>query len=206
MEDVRQIHVGAAPHEARLHHADDGAHFTIQHELSSQHSGIAAKLPLPEFVTENGYRLCAGDGVGGQGRAAKQGRNTHHSECVHGAVIAAQALRVSAAGPDHVGPCGRDDALEYRIALRNFEKLVNGVVAAVRPLAGILNPHAHQAVDIFVGERIEDNGVDHAVHGRAPADAEHERGKRNGGKSAALGRITDAEANVAQKLSEPIHV
>ena len=67
MEDVRQVNVGAAPHEARRHHADHRPHLVVQPQLAAQHAGVAAELPLPELVAQHRHRLRAIRGIGRPG-------------------------------------------------------------------------------------------------------------------------------------------
>jgi hypothetical protein len=52
MEYVRQIHVGAAPHEPPWHNSDHGADLAVEDEFASYHAGISVELALPELVPE----------------------------------------------------------------------------------------------------------------------------------------------------------
>ena len=95
LERDRQVDVGAAPHEALRHHADDGAVDVVQAQLPAEHVRIAAELPLPEAIAEHDHRLRAGPGVGGGRRPPEERRHAHHVEGVERAVVAAQPLRIA---------------------------------------------------------------------------------------------------------------
>ncbi len=58
----RQVDVGAAPHEAPRHHADDLARRAVETHRPPDHRRIAAELPLPEAVAEQRDRRRVGAG------------------------------------------------------------------------------------------------------------------------------------------------
>ena len=202
MKDVGQVHVGAAPHEARRHHADHGADLIVQPQFAAQHARVAAELPLPEFVAEHRDGLGSLRGIRVGGGTPDERTHAHHVERVHGAVIAAQPLGLARARPGHVAPSGGDHPAEDRITLRDVQELVDRVGAAV---AAALAQHvdAHQAVGILIGERVEDDGMDHAVHGGASADTQCQRADRDGRKRARLAQVPRTETQVAAELSDP---
>ena len=77
----RQIDVGAAPHEALRHHADDRADCVVEPELAAEDARIAAELPLPEPVAQHDDRLGASAAhrrrsACGRGAAARPSRRT----------------------------------------------------------------------------------------------------------------------------------
>ena len=80
----------------------------VEFQFAADHAGVAAELLLPELIAEDGHRLRAFHRIRRHGGAADQRRHAHHVEGIHGAVIAAQALRIAVAGPDDVGPGGSD--------------------------------------------------------------------------------------------------
>ena len=202
VKDVGQVHVCAAPHEARRHHADHRADLVVEPEFTAQDPAVAAELPLPELVAEHHHGLGALLRVGLAGAAPDLWRHPHHIEGVHGAVIAAQPLGLTRARPGHVAPGGGDHPAEHRIALRDFEELVDLVVTAVSAALPLYRD-AHQAVGILVGERIQDDGVDHGVHGGAAADTERQRADGDGRKRRCLAQAARAETEVPGELSDP---
>ncbi len=199
VKDVGQVNVGATPHKARRHHPDHRAKFVVEPQFAADCIGISTELPLPELVSEHRHRLGAGRRVLGRSGPAGQRRHAHHLERVHGAVIAAQALRFALSRPSDIRPGGRDHTFEDSVSLGDVQKLVDVVVAAVpAPLA--LDGDAHQPVWVLVRERVQNHGIDHAVHGGAAAYAKRQRANRNGGKRTSLGKVPQAEADVRQKL------
>ncbi|MGC4049435.1 MAG: hypothetical protein QM757_07985 [Paludibaculum sp.] len=109
----------------------------IEAEFAAEDAaGVAAKLPLPEFVAEDddGFR-----GLGlvrGESGAADERRDAHDFERIHGAVIAAQAFRLAGAFHRDVGPGGGDDAAEDRVLLGDLDEAVDLILAAVAGRAG----------------------------------------------------------------------
>src|SRR5215472_14933247 len=118
-------------------------------------------------------------------------------------MIAAETLRVAAAGPGDVADGGSDDAVEGRGPPSEFNELINGVIRGTKALVGSLVGDADQAADIFVGERIEDNGIDDAVHSRAAADTEGERTERNRRKGALFRQAPRGESEILKAPVDP---
>ena len=127
LERDRQVDVCAAPHEALRHHADDRAVDVVQAQLPPEDVGITAELPLPEAIAEHGHRFGPGLRVFCRRRSPEQRRHPHHVEGVESAVIAAKALRIAVAGPQHVADRRGDHPLENRAAPGDFEELVGRV-------------------------------------------------------------------------------
>jgi hypothetical protein len=163
------------------------------------------ELPLPEAISENHDRLGAGSGVFRSRRPSEDWRHTHDVEGVEGAVIAAQTLGIAVPGPQHVADRRGDHAFENRAALGNLEELVGRVAGPSEALRGARHADARQVVDVLVGERVEDHGVEHAVDGRDCHDAEAERQHRKQGEPWGSRQPSHAVANVAGKLFEPGH-
>ncbi len=116
-------------------------------------------------------------------------------------MIAAKTLGLAGAGPRDVAPGGRDDAAEHGAAPGDFEELIDRVVAAV--VAALpLHVDGHQPVGIVVRERVQDYGVEHAVHGGAAADAERQRADRDDREGGRVRQVTRADAEIAGKLRE----
>src|ERR1700722_4976954 len=102
MKDIGEVDVRTAPHESLRHDSDYSSHLSVEFQLAAEHSGVSAKLLLPELVAKNGHRLRALDSVRYCSAPADQRQYAHHVERIHRAMITAQALRVAVACPDHV--------------------------------------------------------------------------------------------------------
>jgi len=102
MQRDGEIDVRPAPHEGAGHHAYHRANPAVQAQLAADHLGIASELALPEAVTQHAGRGRVGSVVGRRQGAADQWRDAHDFEGEGGAMIPAQPLWLSAAGPDHV--------------------------------------------------------------------------------------------------------
>src|SRR5215471_15759889 len=170
-EYKRQVDVRSAPHEARRHHSNYGANLVVQVKLAPNHGGIAAEFALPEFITKHRYRFRSGHAVGHLRRPSDQGEHSHDVERVHGAMIASQALRVAGTGPHHVADGGCDHTFERGVALRQIEELIHGVISRA-PVVGTDYRDTDQPVHFLVRKWIQDNAVNHAVHGGAAANAQ----------------------------------
>ena len=118
-------------------------------------------------------------------------------------MIAAQALRVAGPGPGDVRPGGGNHSLENGIALGDLGELVDGVVAAVAAVFRRQHLHAHQPVRIFIDERVQDNGVDDAIHGGAAADSERQRTECDSCEGAVGGERARPEAEILHPMLEP---
>ena len=205
LERDRQVDVGAAPHEALRHHADDRAVDVVQAQLAAQDVGITAELPLPEAITQHGHRLRPRPGVRCGWRPPEDRRHPHHVEGVEGAVIAAKTLRIAIPGPQHVADRRGDHPFEDRAALGEFEELVGRVAGPPAALRRVRDAHARQVGDVLVGERVEHHGVEHAVDGRYRHDAETERQHGEDGEPGRPCQPPRAVADVSAELFEPRH-
>ncbi len=193
-ERHRQVNVRAAPHESLRHDADDRPHLVVESKLPSDNAGIAAELPLPELVAQHCHRRRISPAIVRDVVAAVQCRNAHHEKRVRAAVVAAQALRIAFPGPQHVGDGRRDHALEDRAAVGELQVFIGVVVGAVAVPLTSRHLDAHQVVDVLVWKRVEDDGVDDAVHGGRGHDAERQREDGQGREPRCAQERTDAEA------------
>ncbi len=184
VEHHRQIYVRTAKHEARRHHSHYGAYLAVQMHPAPNYTGISSKLTLPKFVAQDRNRLRSRSRVIRCDDAAKQRRHAQDLESVHRHVIPAKAAGFAGARPDHVTDSGRGKTLEYRGTSGELEILIDCIVQASTTCGEVPNDNAVQMIDIFVRERIDDHGVNHAVHRRGGADAE---GERSGGDQSECG-------------------
>ena len=202
-EGDRQVDIGASPHEPLRHHPDDGADLVVEAELPADHGGVAAELPLPEPVAEDGDRRRIRPAVVGEVGPSEERRHAHDEERVRRAVVAAQALRVALAGPQDVGDRGRDRPFEDRVPFGDLEELVGAVAEAASAPARVPDADAHQRVDVLIGERIQDDRVDDAVHRGRRHDPEGQRQHRQRGEAGRAGKGPDPVAQVLKPLVEP---
>ena len=204
LERDRHVDVRAAPHEALRHDADHGAHGVVQPKLAAEHVRVAAELALPESIAQHHDRLRAGARIVGRRRPPDERRHAHHVERVERAVVAAQPLRIAVAGPQHVADGRGDDPLEDGVSLGDLDELIDRIAGPESALRRVRHPDAHQVVDVLIGKRIEDDGVEHAVDGRRGHDAERQGHDRQKGEPGTSRQPADAEPHVAPELLDPV--
>ena len=127
MKNDWHVNIGATPHEPRRHHSNHGAHGVVEPHRAPQHARVSAKLLHPELVAQYSDCWSAGSRVRFGRRATDERRHAHHVKRVHGADVAAQALRFSSAGPYDVADRRGNRALENRVAFGDLQKLVNRI-------------------------------------------------------------------------------
>jgi hypothetical protein len=205
LESDRQVDVGAAPHEPLRHHADDGTHGVVQPHAAPYHRWIAAELALPELIAEHRDRFGARLSVARRRCSAQERGNPHDVERVERAMVATKALRVPVAGPDDVADRRGDDTVEDAASLGDLDELIDGVREAPPTLRRVPHHDARQVVDVLVRERIEHDGIQHAVDGRRGHDAERQRADREHRERRRLRQASHAHLKIAPGVFNPIH-
>jgi hypothetical protein len=165
----RKIDVGAAEHEPGAHDADDGARAAVEDHGAADGAGVAAEAGGPVAVAEDGEGL--GIGVGGG--------DAHDVEAIVGDVVSAESAGLAGGvAPEDVGDGGGGDAFEDLGVAGEVGELFDGIEGAPAFLIGAADSDAGEIIDVFVGEGVEDDAVENAVHRRGGEDAQGEREQR----------------------------
>ena len=131
-----------------------------------------------------------------------RGGHAHHLKGVHGADIAAKALWLALTAPQDVTDGGSNDTFKNRIALSDFQELIDGITDAVSGLVGGPDFHTHKTVHVAVRKGIQDHTVDNAVHGRRRHDAECQR---EYGNRAEARRFAENSHAITKVLEETLY-
>lgn len=186
-EDDGQVDVGAAPHKAFGHDADDGAHAIVKAQAAADDVRVARELALPEFVAEHGDGFGRGSAVAGYDVAANKRLHAHDFESVDGAEIAAEALRLADARPGDVANGGGEQVGEGRNAALDFEVALRCAWRESEVLAWNSSVKAVERFGMRIRKRVEDDAVDDAKEGGGSTDAECEREDSGGGEAGSFG-------------------
>src|SRR5262245_19460317 len=202
-ENDGKVNVRSAPHEPARHDPDDCVDPLVQAQFAPQHPRIATELPLPEAMAQDADGRRIRRPIRGSDRPAQEWRDPKNQEGIGRHVVPAEALRFSLSGPENVADGRGDHAFKNGGAFRNLQKLVGRVINPPPALSRIPDPYTHQAVDVFVWERIQDHAVDYAVHGGSRHDSQRQRENRDGCESRVLRQIANPETDVAQEFLTP---
>jgi len=202
-EGDRDVDVGAAPHEALRHHADDGALRPVEPQRAPDDVGVAGEARVPEPIAEDddgGGRTL--DITRGE-RATDERRHAHHLEGIGRPVVAAQAVRLGAVHPQHVADRRGDDALEDGVPFGDLEELIDRVTGPAEGLTGTGDAHAHEPVHVPVWERVEHHRVDDAVDGGGRHHAQRQRQHRHCRRAGVAQQRSNGEAKVPEHPRPP---
>ncbi len=189
---------GAVEHGAAGHDAGHLIGFVIEADGLADDGWVPAELALPEGMTQH-YDFVFAElvFVGAEG-AAERGANAQNVEVVGRDAHATQQGWLAGAGQGR-GPAALGRHVFENLVLLDPVQIVEGgdaVGAAVGPLL----QHAHDALGIGVGERVEQDRVDEAEDGRIGADAEGEGEKGDKSEAGALEQSAGGVTQVLQEL------
>jgi hypothetical protein len=164
------------------------------------HAAIAPELPLPETIAEHCHELGSRLGICRSRHAAEQRRHAHHLERIHGDVIAAKPLRLAASSPQYVvdGRMMRPSKMRLRSAISRYWSIV--VIRPVTAPVRLADDRAHQVRHVLVGKRVDQDGVDHALHDGGGPDSQCQRAGRHYGEAEVVFQVPEAEANIAMEI------
>ena len=185
-----------APVEGAGHHADHGEALAAQRERLAQDLRITPEAPLPEALAQERDAFCArlvllrAEGPSEEGLLAQGG------EQARGDLAPVDPLRVRALrGEDEVGPVVADQRLEDAVLVPHVLQVGDGEAHArdlLRPLG-----QEHQPLGLRVGQRPQQDRVDHAEDGGVGADAQGQGEDGHRREAPGLGQDPDGVFDVA---------
>ena len=180
-ERTPQLIEGAVEGASRRQDADDGMGHVVEENRPVQNRRVGAELIHPQHMAEDGHLVLAGLILVGEKGSAERGLDAEDVEVVRRDARAAQLDRVAHARERGAAAgLGRHE-VEHGVVLLPVEKVQRGDAVALA--ARRLLEHAHDAVGVRVGERLQQQSVDEAEDGGVGADAERERQQRHDGES-----------------------
>ena len=186
--------------KARRKYAHDGVTLLVQRDRPAQHVRVAAKSALPEAVSENG-RPGAVRRVLFPGEVASHGRpDAEQWKKIRRHCAGHDSFRRSGPCESHVAATVGGDA-RRRLALGfdfNERGAANEGAGAARPVCAQL----HQLAGFGIGQRPEQDGIDHAEDGGVRADAQREREHGDRGEAGILQQQTEGVAKIVKHSKE----
>ncbi len=170
--------------KARRKNGHDGVTLLVQRDRPAQHARVAAKSTLPEAVSENG-RLWAVGRVLFPGEVASQRRlDAEQWKEIRRYCASHDSFRRSDPGKGHLAARVGADARQ-RLALGfdfNERGAANDAAGAARPVCAQL----HQLAGFGIGQRPEQDSVDHTEDGGVRPDAQRKRQHGHGREARVL--------------------
>ncbi len=179
------LHVARGIPEARRHDPDDRARDVVHHDLPAEGTGVAAEALLPDAVRHHDDPLGAGPVLARGEPPAERRANAQDVEEVRRDARAADAngglARLRGAEVAVVEP-PRGDAFEGARPVLVEQDHGVGLVHPLAPGVAHRMRQPREAVRFRVGERLEQDAVHQAEHGRRGADAERENEDHRSGE------------------------
>ena len=198
LDRLRHPRVGDVPGEARRHHADHGVAGVVQHDATADHREVSTEVPLPGRVTQHGDRRRTRERVRAAEGPAEQRLDAQELEDVGRRPGDAHRLGPFRLAQHHALGGRSDDGVERAALLLEVHELVGKQLPAVEPFRAVhvAHHHVHHPARARIGEGIEQDVVEHAVHHRDRADAEAERQHRHRREATVARKLAQAIANV----------
>ncbi len=185
------------PGKALGHDSDHGHRHRAEADGAPDHRRVGPEHALPGTVAQNGQAITRMVAVRSY-RAAEGGRSAEHVEKAVRHLRSDQPLRLPrASGQVENQPAVAREALERAAVLVDVQE--------VRGRMGVFRrgrqrpPHHRDALRVVVGERPEEDGVDHAEERGVGSDAEGQGPDRYHGERAVLGEGPQAVSHVLHK-------
>lgn len=192
-----QEHVLARKIEVGRHHADDGSHLPGHEIASAEHARIAAEPIHPQVMAQErhaveifGRRQPSDLRLHAERREQRQ-RRARHQHAVD-AVVGAQRAREPVVRTDAFEQIGILEILDQELG-REIE-----LVAQLRARRRALDHH--ELLGLAVRQRLEQDGVDERVDGRARSDCEAERADRRQRERGRFSQRAHRKPDLAQQL------
>ena len=181
------------------HDADDGPGAAIELHGASDDGGVGAEAPLPQTVAEDDDGVALRHFVLFRAEGSAEGRA--HSQQVEvglGDELRGDALGLIDAGERHGAGIECGHGFEGAALGAPIEVIGIGCAAALDFGALHVAPEFHQARRFGIGQRAQNDGIDHAEDGGVGADAE---GQRERGDDGEAGTLAQGARGVAQILA-----
>jgi hypothetical protein len=124
---------------------------------------VGAEFPPPEPVADHNLQVVAGSGIVRIEGATQLRVYTEHREVIRRNLLEAETQRLCTAGEVHVcSGAGNRRGLEYPGTLE-VSPLRDRDADALRAYAGKVVHNAHQLGRVWIRQRVQQRGVDHAV-------------------------------------------
>ena len=196
---------GAGETEARRHDADDFPHVAVDTDAPPHDVGFASEPALPEGVAQDYDGIRSRIVVVGNQRAPDERRRPQQAEQIGRDKSGAGPLGFSLTVREcHASTGIRGDRL-HRLGgvlvihiFRRSQAELGKVETALRQEP---SPHAHEAIRVRVGQRIQQHAVHDAEDGRVRADAECQGDDHGQGEDRTGDEGSDGVANVPDDSS-----
>src|SRR5438477_9633576 len=164
---------------------------------------VGSEFSPPEPVAEHDLQVVAGSGIVRIECAAQLRVYTEDREVIRGHLLEAETQGLCTTGKVHVcAAAGDRDGLEYPGTIE-VSKLRDGNADALRAYAGKIVLNADQFGRVWVGNRVQQRGVNHAVDGGGSSDTQGHSGDGNERESRGAKKHASGVAKVVQKIFQP---
>ena len=206
MNDGRpEVGVGEELELAR-NDADDGGRFAVDDDLSSYQRRVASVPALPETLADDYRERTVGLFVGSAKGAAQDRINSEHAEERRRYMLDDDAPGSGLGLEDRI-PFERDHRADFHEAFRTGLDVleVRGGERVFRVvLRHVVRPDHREPVRIGIGERIQDDSVDHGEDRRVGTDAEGQGQDRQQCQTGPAGELANAIEKILAELIEVV--
>jgi hypothetical protein len=161
--------------------------------------GVAAEAALPQLVADDRHGVASGQVLLRCEESPPGGADTEHREDLGARPRGGQAFGLAATGEVDGAEAESHHRLERAAFLAISQELGLGEARLRLVLPAV--PDLDDALRLRVGQRLQEDAVDQAEHGRVGADAQRQRQRRHGGESGAFDQATNCEAEVQEQTS-----